>query len=342
MPSWRLPARPRREADRLGRLLVAATRESLRLIGSSDEHVSLDDLDQATRQLAIDYLSQPPAPMLLRAVELRSESVRRLRRRQYRPSELADLYLIVGRLQGILAYSALDLGDAAAAMTHARAAWACAEHAGDNELRARVRGTQSLIARFDGDYDTAMNYVVDGLRYSTRGTGRLRLLCGYAQCQANLGNGLEANRALDLALGERDRLDSSDSVAGIFEFSEAKQRYYAASSLIWLDGGADAKRAAREAAAAIAMWQHQPPGQRALDDEALAHIYQATAYLQLGQLDAASVVIRPVLDLPQERQISWIHKRLRRVAAMLRNGPYRRSRQALDLYDEIRVLIGNS
>jgi hypothetical protein len=31
------------------------------------------------------------------------------RQYQYRPDELADLYLIIGRLQGVLAYSALDL-----------------------------------------------------------------------------------------------------------------------------------------------------------------------------------------------------------------------------------------
>ena len=54
-------------------------------------------------------------------------------------------------------------------MTHAEAAWICAEWAGDNELRAWVRGTQSLIARFDGDYDQALGYVLDGLTYETHG-----------------------------------------------------------------------------------------------------------------------------------------------------------------------------
>jgi hypothetical protein len=81
-------------------------------------------------------------------------------------------------------------------------------------------------------------------------------------------------------------------------------RQYAGSSLIWLDGGPDAQRAAQEAAQAIAIWEHAPPESRSLDDEALAHVYQATAHLQLRQLDAATAAIRPILDLAPERQIS--------------------------------------
>jgi tetratricopeptide (TPR) repeat protein len=223
-------------------------------------------------------------------------------------------------------------------MTHADAAWVCAERAQDNELRVWVRGTQSLIARFEGDYDGAMGYVLEGLTYETPGTGELRLLSGYAQCHANLGDSRGANDALNFALTKRERLSTVDSIAGIFEFSEAKQHYYAGSSLIWLDGGHDAQRAAQEAGEAIALWENAPPESRSLDDEALAHIYQATAYLQLGQLDAAADAVRPILDLPPERQISWIRKRLARFAGILRDDRYAGSHAAIDLYDEIQTL----
>jgi transcriptional regulator with XRE-family HTH domain len=336
--AWEADRERRTEAEQFGRLLIASTRDSLRLIAGHDERMDLDDLDDAARRLAVDYLSSPPVPMLQQAVELRSEALRRLRQHQYRPGELADLYLIVGRLQGVLAYSALDLGDPTAAMTHADAALTCADNADDNELRAWVRGTQSLIARFNGDYDRAMTYVVDGLRYRMHGTGRLRLLCGYAQCHANLGNSLDTNRALNRALNEREQLSSTDSLGGIYEFSEAKQHYYAGSSLIWLDGGPDAERATQEAGEAIAIWEREPPETRSLDDEALAHVYQATGHLQLGQLDAATAAIRPILDLPAERQISWIRKRLARFAGMLRDEPYGNAHEAADLRDEIQAL----
>jgi tetratricopeptide (TPR) repeat protein len=261
-----------------------------------------------------------------------------LRRHQYRPDELADLYLTLGRLQGVLAYAALDAGDPTSAMTHADAGWVCAERAGDNELRAWVRGTQSLIARFDGDYDKAMRYLSDGFAYQTPGTGRLRLLCGYAQCHANLGDSRGANEALNQALRERQRLAGTGSPAGIFGFSEAKQHYYAGSSLIWLDGDLEAARAVREAGEAIAIWEREDPGSRPLDDEALAHIYLATAHLQLGRLDAAADAVRPILDLPSERQISWVRRRLGRLGDLLRNGRYAGSHEAMELFDEVRAI----
>ena len=60
-----------------------------------------------------------------------------------------------------------------------------------------------------------------------------------------------------------------------------------------------------------------------------------TAYLQLGQLDAAAAAIRPILDLPPERQISWIYKRMARFTSLLHSAPFTGSREAADLRDEI-------
>ena len=334
---WEAEHQARRDAERIGKLLTASARDSLRLITPAEEHFDLSGLDRGARDLAVAYLGSPPGPMLMDGVELRSEALRRLQQRQYRPHELPDLYLALGRIQGVLAYAALDLGDAEVAMTHAEAAWRCAEHAGDNELRAWTRGTQSLIERFQGNYAAALTYVEDGLRYPSPGTSRIRLLCGVAQCRANVGNSPGANRALDTALSEREAITTSDSLGGLFEFSQAKQHYYAGSSLIWLNGGADAERAIRESTQAIAMWEAEAPESRSLDDEALARVYQTTAHLQLGELEAATAAIRPILDLPPDRQISWIKKRLGQVATMLRQEPYRGSAAADDLYDEIRT-----
>ncbi|WP_328347852.1 helix-turn-helix domain-containing protein [Micromonospora sp. NBC_00421] len=338
--AWEDEARERHETERTGRLLTASVKDSLRLLTAVEEHHDLAEIGDGVNGLAVAYLGTSPGPMLQDAVELRSEVLQRLRDRHYAPHEIKDLYLLLGRLQGVLAYAALDLGSANVAMTHAEAAWICAEHAGDNELRVWTRGTQSLIARFRGDYAHALDYVHDGLRYRARGTGRIRLLCGVAQCHANLGDSAGANRSLDLALTEREELSSTDSVDGLFGFSLAKQHYYAGSSLIWLAGGSDAERAVREAGRAIALWEKEPSERRSLDDEALAHVYQATAFLQLGDLDSAHAAIRPILDLPRDRQISWIKKRLDRFAAMLLAEPYRGSSAADDLYEEIRNLGG--
>jgi hypothetical protein len=44
--------------------------------------------------------------------------------------------------------------------------------------------------------------------------------------------------------------------------------------------------------------------------------------LQLGRPDAAAAAIQPVLDLPVERRISWIRKRLSHFDELLVSKPY--------------------
>ncbi|MFD8545619.1 helix-turn-helix transcriptional regulator [Streptomyces sp. NPDC059649] len=328
--------RQRQAATR--RTLAASLATSRDLMELAD--LELDQLQAGVEETAVDYLAAPPAPMLMRADALRRDALQRLRDYRHGPHERADLYVAAGRLSGILAYAALDLGNADAALEHARAAGRCAQYAGDTELLMWVRGTQSLIARFSGDYGIALEYVRDGLQYAGNvpGTGEARLLCGEVQCLANLGDSRAANQTLRLAEQARERANRPDSLAGLFEFSETKQRYYAASSLIWLNGGDDARTAAAEAMAAIASWQQMPPEQRSLDDERLCHIYLATAEVQLGEVEAAAEAMAPVLALPTEAQISWINKRAHRVGSILAAPRYHQSSAASDLREAIAAL----
>ncbi|MEW2578381.1 helix-turn-helix domain-containing protein [Streptomyces syringium] len=320
------------------RTLAASLATSRDLVELAD--LELDELHAGVEETAIDYLSTGPGPMLHRADDLRRDVLSRLRDYRHGPHERSDLYVAAGRLSGILAYSALDLGDPNAALEHARAAGRCAQYAGDVELLMWVRGTQSLISRFQGDYGIALDYVRDGLQYAgdVPGTGEARLLCGEVQCLANLGDSNAANTTLRIAEQARERVHRPDSLAGLFEFSETKQRYYAASSLIWLDGQDNARTAAAEAEAAIASWGRMPAAQRSLDDERLCHIYLATAHVQLGEVEAAAAAMAPVFALPVEDQISWINKRAHRVGSMLAAPLYQDSSVAADLRDAIDAL----
>ncbi|MFJ9012306.1 helix-turn-helix transcriptional regulator [Streptomyces canus] len=334
------------EADESVRQDEAATRKALAsslattrsLVELAD--LELDEIHDGVEEAAVDYLGWPPAPMLQRADALRSDVLKRLKDYRHGPHERADLYVAAGRLSGVLAYAALDLGDSDAALEHARAAARCARYAGDMELLVWVRGTQSLIARFNGDYGIALDYVREGMQHVTEGagTGEARLLCGEAQCLANLGDSRAANQILNAAEQARERVHQPDSIGGLFEFSETKQRYYAGSSLIWLDGGDDARRAATEAQAAIDSWQQMPAEQRSLDDERLAHIYRATALVQLDDVEGAADAMAPILTLPRESQISWIGKRADRVGSMLSTPRFQGSPAATDLREAIAAL----
>jgi hypothetical protein len=335
---WHREDRVRRETAAVHRTRAAALAMSRDLTALADLDIS--ELQDGVSATAVDYLASPPAPMMDRAHTMRGEAFERLRSGHHRPEDRSDLYAAAGRLSGVLSYAMLDMGDADEALEHATAAGRCAEYAGDAELAAWSAGTKSLIARFQGDYGRALEYVQDGYQWvgSGHGTGEARLRCGEAQCLANLGDSRAANAALDAAEQARERIRRPDSLGGLFGFSRAKQSYYAGSSLIWLQGGHDAERAAREATEAIALWQSGPADERSLDDERLAHIYLATARVQLDDVEGAADAIRPILSLPVEDQISWIVKRADRLAGMLSAPRYAGCRTAEETVEAINAL----
>ena len=333
---WKLADEERRHQNTIRRTLLTASQESAFLAALDVDEIDSEPVGGTIEELAISYLNTPPAPMLAQAAQLRSAIVKAFKSHE-RPQPLEKEYLVAaGRLSGVLAYAALDLGESRDAQLHASAAFQCADRVNDSELRAWARGTQALIARFDGDFGLALDFTREGHRkYSGKGTSAPRLLCGEAQSLANLGDSEGTNNALIEAAESRNRLRSKDSLGGLFSFSEAKQHYYASSSLIWLDEPENAQQAAREASKAIEMWSKAPMPERSLDDEALAHIYKATALVKLDEVDGAITALRPIFDLPPERRISWIAKRMRRIGDMLDTPRYSRSPVAVGLRDEI-------
>jgi tetratricopeptide (TPR) repeat protein len=272
--------------------------------------------------------------MLHEAHDLRNAASHALARAT-RPGDTADLLLTIGRLSGVLAYAALDLGDSGAAMEHSAVAWHAADTIGHNGLRAWVRGTQSLIARYDTEYARALDYATDGLRYSKRDSAAVRLLCGQAQCHANMADSAGAHKALAAAVNARDVVGAAEP-RGLFGFTLAKQAYYSGSVLIWLDTPADARQASEEATRAISLWSAGPPRERSRDDEALAHVYRATAQLQLGDLEAAAASLEPILGLPEDRRISWIGKRLTQIGGLLAVPPFTKDPLASRVRERIR------
>lgn len=340
--AWEAADEERRSGERTKRRLSTTLRDSEFLIGASeDTPVDLQRMDEKTRGLAdARLLGIPPASVIDQAGTLRSMLLEDLTRRPRRPGEQADGYLLLGRLSGILAYAALDLGYPKAALEHTRAAWTCAEFVDDNELRVWIRGTQSLVTRFTGDYPLALWFARDGRQYAGRGTSTARILSGEAQCLANLGDADGANITLNAALDARAQVHEPDSVDGVFTFSEAKQHYYASSSLIWLPDQAESLRAVSAATTAISLWEQSDAVGRSPVDEALVRIYQATALLHLGELDGSLEVLRPVLALPPERRISWIRKRVRGLADELRATPYNRSPLARAATEEMLAYLG--
>jgi hypothetical protein len=317
---------------------MATSRDSAAFIYETGHKVidptTLEQLQADTTRLAVSYLSAPALATLRESRDVRARALRTLQVSS-RPGELRDLYLFIGQLSGILTYTALDLGYPDEAMTHARMAWLCGDLAGHNGLRAWVKGTESLIARFTNRYREAFEFLQAGFEYATEGTAYARLACGEAQCFAHFGDSKTAHAALHRADDSLEQMTTPDTLSGLFAFPQAKRFYYAGSSLIWLPGRHDAEVAERESKEAIRLWQAGPPEERSQPDELLAHVYLATARLQQGEVEGAALALRPVLDIPPERRISWHRRRLDRVARILDGDHYRNSSSAQTVKEEI-------
>ena len=323
----------------LAGLLAASTAEATALVGGAaragyDLSTLIAQAYATADDLAIRYLTSPPAPILAEAHERRRQLLLMLHD-QIPPAMARDLYLVAGLLSGISAYACLDLGHPDAATAQAEAGHVCAAYGGHDGLRAWMYGTQSLIARFEGRYAQALDLARRGLEYTTSGSALDRLRCGEAQSLACLGDRDGARHALALADEAREKLAAPDVAGGIFTFTEAKHAYYSGSALIWLPGLEEARVAEEQSRRAIELFAAGPPEQRNLADEALAHVYLGTARVTLGDLDGVIDAIRPVLDIPPEQRISWQRKRLARLGDMLHGHRFQRSCVATALQEEI-------
>ncbi|SBW17041.1 hypothetical protein FDG2_0039 [Candidatus Protofrankia californiensis] len=320
-------------------MVTASGRQSVQLLealgGSTIDPLVLEQFSEDIARLALDYIASPPEQVIAETVDLRSRVLAMLEHAR-RPEQINDLYLIAGQLSGILAYGAVDLGQASAAMAHARAALLCADTAGHTDLAIWARGTQSLIARFANRHREALQYIRAGLALKPTGTGLARLTAGQAQCLAHLGDVEGTRTSLAAAFDAIDQAGPpGDIERGLFTFPRAMLHYYAGGSLVWLPDAVGAAAAEEAAATAIDLFAASSPETRFTADEMTCHVYLATARVQRGNIDGAVDALRPVLTIPAEQRVSWHRRRLDNIAGILTDNRYKKSATAVDLRNEI-------
>ncbi len=298
--------------------------------GTNVGETTLEQLADDVRRISRDYLNNPPLPLMLEAIRVRNRVFTLLEGRQH-PEQSRQLYLTAGRLCGLLAWMASDVGRHAEADTQARTAWLCAELAGADGLHAWVRAIQSKVAYWDGRLRESAQLAGDGLRFAAPDAARVMLASLGARAWARLGAADEAHAALHTAEEERERA-GSDEVGGLLGFSEAQQSYMAGSAHLWLKEPQEAL-----AAADRAIWLFDAGGQsvRFYGAEMLALVDAAAALTQSGELDGAAERLRPVLELPPEQQLDTFTSRLAELRDGLRRSRYAMSKPAVDMQRQI-------
>lgn len=291
---------------------------------------TLEQLDEDVRRLAREYLSNPPLPLMLATLRVRNRVFTLLEGHQH-PNQTRQLYLIAGRLCGLLAWMAGDVGRHSEAETQARTGWLCAELAGADGLRAWIRATQSKVAYWDGRIQESARLADDGLRFAASDTARVLLASLGARAWARLGNTEDAHAALARAEEEREHA-GEDEVGGLLGFSEAQQSYLAGTTYLWLREPEEALRAADRA-----VWLYEVGNQadRFYGAETLALIDAATAHLQANELEGAAEKLAPVLSLPQEQRLETFTLRLAEMRDTLRRSRHAISRPAVDMQRQI-------
>ncbi|MCP2259038.1 hypothetical protein LX15_002739 [Streptoalloteichus tenebrarius] len=301
---------------------------------------TLEQFRADAARIVATYPTRPVYPVFVELRELRNRIFELLEGRQH-PRQTRELYLVAGVLCGVLANASFDLGWLAAAETQARTAFLCAELAGNNALRAWIRGTQSLVAYWDERPRMAVDLAVDGWRYLPEaGTARVRLAAIEARAQARLRDRRAAEDALRRAEQARNEVRGEDDPGGMLAFPVAKQTFYSATSRLWLGEQADLVLAEQQAAEAVALYQEDPPEHRRLGELCLARLDLAAARLGRHDLEGAAEQVQEVMVMSGRRRTDSVHRRLRQVANALRRPHYQTSALALDLRDQILTFCG--
>ncbi|ADB35182.1 hypothetical protein Kfla_6179 [Kribbella flavida DSM 17836] len=317
--------------------LIDAGDESVSLLMLAEEsnvgELTVEQLHADIHRIAQSYLKVPTRPLFLRSKAIRDRAFKLLAGRQP-PKQTRELYAVAGWSLTTLAWMSVDLGRPDVAESHTRTAWACADAADHDELRAWVRATQHTAAFWQDDFVGAAEFARDGLRYA-EGSSVLFLSGVLVVDLARSGRTTEARDALSTA---KNRTGSpwTPEIGGPFLCTPERTQG------IWSDAHlalGQPELTLELAEQSLQQFAKTPHAQRNYGSERMVQLQLAKAHLELGQLDGATAAVEPVLAVPAEYRVRPLLHRITEVAAQVRSGPYGSTPEAKHLYDAIRDYV---
>ncbi len=320
-------------------VLMAAHEGSDHAARAEEHGIGETTLEQLQADLVrLSHLSDTGEPLMV-FMDLRRvrERVFQVLERHLWPAEQADLYFILGVLNGLmgLAASRLDYPDSAEELI--RSGWVYATAIDHRPLLAALRVQLSTMAYWQGMPLRSRDLAADGLQYLTSGPTAADLHLKVARAAATLGDANSARRAIGAAHEARavDYRDELLDIGGEYAVSLATHHCFAGAALADIRGAeADA---ATEIERAISLYEAGPqPGEHHwFGAKAMASIDLAALRLRAGALDGAVAAIEPALSLPPARRITSVMTRLRLIRTELAAPVFRGSAQARQLDERI-------
>lgn len=254
-----------------------------------------------------------------------------------RPESLSDLYAVVGRASALMASTAFDLNRWNAAASLARSATAYAALVGDPSLQAWTLGLSALLANWRNEPDIALTYFNQGLGIAPPGAPRVRLRFIAARSFALLGDVPSVAEVVDHAGQDQEDADQlrdslTEETGGEFAFGRARAQACAAAAWLDLNQGLEARHAARNALAELAIL---PLGRQPLSQVTGIRIDLATACLMQDERDEAEAALQIVLAVPAAMRNVSVAGRLTRTRRILHSRPWADDTTARQLDDAI-------
>jgi hypothetical protein len=324
--------------DPRGVLMVAAheSAEDAALRSARCATESIADLNERTVAVARTYSARAPMIAFLDARAVR-DLARTLAQRAHRPSDLADLYLVLGQVNALMGSIAFDLGNWQAAATLARSATAYAELAGHSSLQAWTLGLQGTLAFWRDEPEQSLKFLSRGFSIAPAGTPRYRLQYIASRAHAVQRNARGVEEALTAAQADMEARDAArdelnDSVRGEFAFDDARAAACAAAAWLHLKNG---EQAAAHAKLALNIYAAMPEYRRPFSPVMGATIDLAAAHLLSGSHDEAQEELEVAFALPREMRNASLAGRLARVKTILAKPELNCSVRSRDLPERI-------
>ncbi|MGW5364440.1 hypothetical protein [Actinopolymorpha pittospori] len=300
-------------------------------IGSKVGDEVLGHLFEHVWALSRDYTERPLLEEFSEFQLIREQATALLDRTR-RPSELADLHVIVGESTALMASIGFDLGRWNDAAKLARASTMYAETAGHASLEAWTLGLQATLAFWAGQPDTALAHIEHGLTRAPSGASRFRLRYIAARAHAVAGNPHGAAQMLQAAQRDREDAEGSsdplhDGIGGEFAFSNA--RAAACGTAVWSRLG-DGRRVEQYAKQALRGYELEAPDRPTASPVLGTRIDLAAARLLQGDLPGAEEHLVPILALPPDSRVS-LSGRMGTVRRLLTQPRWRRVTRASEV-----------
>jgi transcriptional regulator with XRE-family HTH domain len=297
---------------------------------------TLEQMRADVTRLAREYETGEPFPVFLEMRRVRNRMHDALDRRLW-PRDAAELYLMIGCLNGLMACAANNLGYPQSAEELIRAGWAYATVIDHRPLMAWLRMGAAYAAYWSGRPRQSGDLARSGLEYLADGQNAAQLHLYQGLAAAAVGDADTARRAIAAARDarEREHHDELLEIGGEFGFSRAAHYYYAGFILSEIrqrtsDAITELEHATESYAAGPGQQEHH-----SRKCQMLAHTDLATVRLRAGALDAAIAALEPVMALPAGDRTALQSQRLAVVREELAHPIFRGSTQAREVDEQI-------